>query len=46
MTLINYRDAGMITHTWFWVDHKGRMISPFFDSEQQAREWAESTLHK
>ena len=31
MQLVRYRDAGMITHTWFYVDDKTRvMVSPFF----------------
>jgi hypothetical protein len=36
--LIKYRDAGMATYTYFWTIDK-RVVSPYFDSEQQAKEW-------
>ena len=36
MRLIKYRDAGMHTYTYFWVDENERMCSPFFDSEKEA----------
>lgn len=40
MKLIKYRDAEMTTHTWFYVDdHNGAMVSPFFDTEEDARAW-------
>ena len=40
MQLVRYRDAEMITHTWFYVDDKsGVMVSPFFESEQEALAW-------
>ena len=41
MELIKYRDAGMQTHTYFWKDEKQRTVSPFFDSEEEAKKWAE-----
>ena len=35
-----YRDAEMITYTWFYVDDKsGTLVSPFFDTEEEARAW-------
>lgn len=41
MRLIKYRDAGMNTYTYFWVREEGSgVISPYFDSEQQALIWA------
>jgi hypothetical protein len=36
--LIKYRDAGMATYTYFWTINK-KVVSPYFDSEQQAKEW-------
>lgn len=40
MKLINYRDAEMTTYTWFYVDdYTHAMVSPFFESEEQARDW-------
>jgi len=39
--LIKYRDAGMSTYTYFWVREEGSgVISPYFDSEEQALTWA------
>ena len=43
MELIKYRDAGMASYTWFWVNEKGHIVSPFFDSEQEANSWLEQT---
>lgn len=39
MKLIKYRDQGMATYTYFWVDENERIISPFFDTEKQAKAW-------
>jgi hypothetical protein len=36
--LIKYRDAGMNTYTYFWTID-GRVVSPYFDHEQPAKEW-------
>ena len=42
MKLIKYRDAGMNTYTYFWVNESNeRLNSPFFDSEKEAKDWAE-----
>lgn len=38
-TLIKYRDAGMSTYTYFWVDSQKRVVSPYFDSETEAQQW-------
>lgn len=38
--LIKYRDAGMHTYTFFWTDQSGKVVSPYFDSEEDANEWA------
>ena len=37
--LIKYRDAEMHTYTWFWVNEKGVVVSPYFDTEKGAKEW-------
>lgn len=42
MKLIKYRDAGMHTYTYFWINDKDKVISPYFDSEEQANEWIKS----
>ena len=39
MKLVKYRDAGMHTYTYFFVNSDDRTISPFFDSEKEADEW-------
>ena len=40
MQLVRYRDAEMITHTWFYVDGTTHvMVSPFFEFEQEALAW-------
>lgn len=39
MQLIRYRDAGMSTYTWFYVNEKHHCVSPFFDTEEQAQAW-------
>ena len=35
LELIKYRDAGMTTYTYFYIDVLGRIVSPYFDSESQ-----------
>lgn len=39
LTLIKYRDAGMNTYTYFWKNPRGQIQSPFFDSDNEAKEW-------
>lgn len=39
MKLIKYRDAGMHTYTYFYVNEDNRTVSPFFDSDREAEEW-------
>jgi hypothetical protein len=41
MELIQYRDAGMNTYTYFYKNEKNQTISPFFNSEREARDWLE-----
>ena len=38
-TLIKYRDAGMHTYTYFWVNEQRNIVSPYFDTEDEAKEW-------
>ena len=40
--LVSYRDIGMNTYTYFWRDFRGNVISPYFDSEKDAREWLDN----
>ena len=37
--LVKYRDAGMSTYTYFWIDPRGQIASPYFDDEYAAKEW-------
>jgi len=46
MTLVKYRDAGMHTHTYFYVNQSNSTVSPFFDSEEEAKQWLEKELIK
>ena len=39
MELVRYRDAGMSTYTWFYINENKQCISPFFDTEQEAKDW-------
>ena len=39
MDLVKYRDAGMTTYTWFYVNEQQHPVSPFFDSETEAKAW-------
>ena len=44
MELIKYRDAGMHTYTYFWIDKNKRCVSPYFDSSSDATDWLESHI--
>lgn len=39
MKLIKYRDEGMHTFTYFWVNDNDQMISPFYNSSAEAYEF-------
>lgn len=44
LELIKYRDSGMHTYTYFWASKSGfKVVSPYFDTEQEAKEWLETT---
>lgn len=44
MTLVKYRDAGLHTYTYFWVDKKSNIVSPYFDSEEDAMRWCQEKI--
>ena len=39
MELIKYRDAGLPTYTYFWINENNHVLSPYFDSQEQAENW-------
>jgi hypothetical protein len=39
--LVKYRDWGMHTFTYFWVNKNRNIVSPYFESEDAAMKWAE-----
>jgi hypothetical protein len=44
MELIKYRDAGMATYTYFWVDDHKRVCSPYFNTTDEAMEWSNTEI--
>ena len=44
MVLVHYRDAGMHTYTWFYKNDQGHIVSPYFDTEQEAEDWFEKVF--
>ena len=34
----------MHTYTYFWTDSNHRVVSPYFDREEDAKEWSEDKL--
>ena len=42
MQLIQYRDSGLHTYTYFWIDDDRRVMSPYFDASSEAYEWLDS----
>lgn len=45
MKLIQYRDIGMHTYTYFYTNDD-KVVSPYFDSEKEAIDWYNEQLHK
>jgi len=43
LKLIKYRDAGMHTYTYFWVNSEHKVFSPYFDREEDAHSWAKTS---
>lgn len=39
MKLIKYRDWGMPSHTYFWVNDDDQILSPYFDNQEEAEQW-------
>jgi hypothetical protein len=39
MKLLKYRDAGMHTYTFFYINDEERIASPYFDSQESAEKW-------
>ena len=39
MRLVQYRDAGMSTYTYFWKNSDNQMVGPFFNTENEAITW-------
>ena len=39
MTLTKVRDTGMNSYTWFWIDDNKKIVSPYFDSEEEAKQF-------
>lgn len=46
MQLVKYRDAGMHTYTYFYVNDDNKTLSPFFDSETEAVTWLQEKLEQ
>jgi hypothetical protein len=38
-TLVKYRDIGMSSYTYFWKNEAESIVSPFFDTENEAYQW-------
>ena len=36
----------MATHTWFWVSEDDKILSPYFDSREQAESWLKAQKDK
>jgi hypothetical protein len=39
LKLVKYRDAGLPTYTYFWVNEAGQVMSPYFESDEIAKNW-------
>jgi hypothetical protein len=46
MELIKYRDAGLPTYTYFWISKDNRVLSPYFNSAEEAERWLEDQRQK
>ena len=46
--LVKHRDAGMHTFTYFWVDtdNDRKVVSPYFDTLEEAEAWGNGDLWK
>jgi len=41
MKLIQYRDSGLHTYTYFWISEDNQVVSPYFDTAEEAERWLE-----
>ena len=41
--LVEYRDAGMMTYTYFWTLNS-KHVGPYFNSESEAKDWLNERL--
>ena len=46
MKLVQYRDAGMHTYTYFYINEKNVTVSPFFNSQKEAGDWLKEQANK
>ena len=44
MVLERIRDHQTNTNTYFWRDSLGKLVGPYFDTEDQAQEWLRQNL--
>ena len=42
MKLIKYRDAGLHTYTYFYINDYEKVASPYFDTQEEAEAWLQS----
>lgn len=42
INLVKYRDHGMSTYTYFWINRNNNVISPYFDSQTEAYQWLDT----
>jgi hypothetical protein len=41
MKLIQYRDTDLPTYTYFWISKDDHVLSPYFDTAEEAEYWLE-----
>ena len=46
MKLVQYRDIGMHTYTYFYVNESNVTVSPFFNSDKEAETWLREQADK
>lgn len=46
MKLVKYRDAGMHTYTYFYINADDKTISPFFNTDKEAEVWLKEQVDK
>jgi hypothetical protein len=46
MKLVQYRDIGMHTYTYFYVNENNVTVSPFFNSDKEAETWLREQADK